>query len=150
MSVCLSSLEQQVVICRGTFNCYASFLFILYFSALLPFWEKAISRVLHASSKTETDRLLSQKILPNFWHTAILTASVGNNNTDGKILKFHSFLDLRERWINLWEMILMGTLALIHFETHPISLIQIIYYVLYLTFIAEYLQYKNRNVFAQF
>ena len=39
--------------------------------------------------QTETDRLLSQKILPNFWHTAILTTSVGNNNTDGKILKFH-------------------------------------------------------------
>ena len=47
--------------------------------------------------QTETDRLFSQKILPNFWHTAILTASVGNNNTDGRILKFHSFLDLRER-----------------------------------------------------
>ena len=85
MSVCLSS-EQQVVICRGTFNCYASLFFycILYFSALLPFWEKAISRVLNAliiacigySSKTETDRLFSQKILPNFWLTAILTTSV--------------------------------------------------------------------------
>ena len=77
-----------------------AFYFILYFSALLPFFlttvgrEKAISRVLHASSKTETDRLFSQKILPNFWHTAILTTSVGNNNTDGKILKFHSFFDL--------------------------------------------------------
>ena len=89
----------------------------------MPFWEKAISRVLNAliiacigySSKTETDRLFSQQILQNFWPTAILTTSVRINNTEGKILKFHSFLDLRERWINLWEMILMGTLALIHF-----------------------------------
>ena len=45
---------------------------------------------------------------------------------------------------------LIGTLALMHLETNPISMIQIIYYVLYLTFIAEYLQYKNQNVFAKF
>ena len=73
------------------------FLFMLYFSALLPFWDKAISRVLHASSKQKRTDFYRKKNLPNFWHTAILTASVGNNNTDGKILKFHSFLDLRER-----------------------------------------------------
>ena len=73
------------------------FLFMLYFSALLPFWDKAISRVSHASSKQKQTDFSRKKICQIFWHTAILTASVGNNNTDGKILKFHSFLDLRER-----------------------------------------------------
>ena len=78
-----------------------AFYFILYFSALLPFWEKAIA-FLGKGYLTGFTCLLQNrngptfiaKILPNFWHTAILTTSVGNNNTDGKILKFHSFFDL--------------------------------------------------------
>ena len=72
-------------------------------------------------------------------------------------LVFYDYLSFHSFWFHkLKKMIihslsqLMGTLALIHLETNPISLIQIIYYVLYLTLIAEYLQYKSRNVFAQF
>ena len=71
-------------------------LFILYFSALLPFWDKAISRVLHASSKQKRTDFYRKKILPNFWLTAILTTSVLINNTEGKLLEFHSFFDFRD------------------------------------------------------
>ena len=72
--------------------------YLYYISLPYCLYEKRLSHGFYMPPPNRNGpTFIAKKILPNFWHTAILTASVGNNNTDGRILKFHSFLDLRER-----------------------------------------------------